>query len=570
MPRFVAPALVGVLVVLFGGFASAFIGGPDGFGYRYIDNGEADGPAFAFEDISATGTLSGLSDQDDGTASVPIGFSFTFYGVNYAAVTLSANGNLQFTTSDDDGTNTGLPTADIDGPAIFPFWDDLTPEFCGDIYYEPRGTAPERRFIVQWEEVCHFQDPNDVGCGVTFQVILYEATDEILMQYSDTAFSCTEDHTADNGASASIGIQQNSTVGLSYSVDSPGITAGLAVCFYPPDMTENSVCFSGGEPRDGICEFSIDKANDIPDPGTIDIGDTFTWTLTVNWDGDCDDVLYDVSDDIPDGFDILAVEFTHTGLAFPAPDCNDADPLLCSAQTDAEAGQGVVEIEVMVSAEACGAQNEAVVTPADPAATGDSDTDTVSTSGCGGLTVLKSCPFGAGESEFTISVADAGGAEVAAGPIACGAVTSFPFPPGDYTLSEAIDGPDAEDFTVAIACGSAELVDAAEAQFVIQAGASEVVCVIINSLGEDGLAGLICSCTCCLDLEIDIGNTNTNVIGIENDNDNDNANDNSNANTNDNGNTNSQDQDNAQDQDNQNGQANNITSSPEVNIDFGQ
>ena len=48
------------------------------------------------------------------------------------------------------------------------------------------------------------------------------------------------------------------------------------------------------------------------------------------------------------------------------------------------------------------------------------------------------------------------------------------------------------------------------------------------------------------------------------------ANENLNDNTNDNTNENSQDQDNAQDQDNGNEQTNNVTSSPEVNIGFGE
>jgi hypothetical protein len=52
----------------------------------------------------------------------------------------------------------------------------------------------------------------------------------------------------------------------------------------------------------------------------------------------------------------------------------------------------------------------------------------------------------------------------------------------------------------------------------------------------------------------------------ENKNTNDNANTSQNANTN----TNAQDQDNSQGQDNANDQTNNITSSPEVNIDFGE
>jgi CSLREA domain-containing protein len=185
-----------------------------------------------------------------------------------------------------------------------------------------------------------------------------------------------------------------------------------------------------------------------------------------------------------------------------------------------------------------------------------------------GLAVTKFCVGEGFEASFQITAAHV------TAPAECGdTVTASGLPPGDYIVGESISGPDAAGFATLIACDAELPVMSTTATASIPEGAVEdVTCVIINFFEPDGVdedaAALICFCS--LDLEIDIDNTNTNVIGIENDNDNDNANDNSNANTNDNANTNSQDQDNAQDQDNQNGQANNITSSPEVNIDFGQ
>ena len=95
-----------------------------------------------------------------------------------------------------------------------------------------------------------------------------------------------------------------------------------------------------------------------------------------------------------------------------------------------------------------------------------------------------------------------------------------------------------------------------------------------NGNGNGNGDGDCPACACC-GLDLDIDNDNRNIIGIDNDNtnDNDNANENendnenTNENENDNTNTNAQDQDNHQDQDNENDQTNNITSSPEVNID---
>ena len=138
---------------------------------------------------------------------------------------------------------------------------------------------------------------------------------------------------------------------------------------------------------------------------------------------------------------------------------------------------------------------------------------------------------------------------------------------------EACDGScDPEDgsgIATMIACSDLQQVEGTSVT--VELVDTDIFCVFINS-AED-LHGLVCGC---LSVDIEIDNTNTNVIGIENanandnanTNDNDNENENTNENDNNNENTNTQDQDNAQDQDNENEQKNNITSSPEVNLDF--
>jgi hypothetical protein len=173
--------------------------------------------------------------------------------------------------------------------------------------------------------------------------------------------------------------------------------------------------------------------------------------------------------------------------------------------------------------------------------------------------------------DATFEVTVAGVTEEAA----CGdTVTAFDLDPGTYDVSETISGGDAEAFVTVIVCSDGSVTEGTSASVTLPAeGATDIACVIINSF--DSLAGLLCPCGA-LDLEIDIDNTNNNGIGIDNantnnnanDNDNDNLNANDNENKNDNQNENTQDQTNTQDQDNANDQTNNITSSPEVNIDF--
>jgi hypothetical protein len=240
-------ALVIGLVGLFTGGVFAATGGPDGFGYTFIDSNEVGGPAFAYQDIRITGTMSTISSSDDAVQTgVAIGFTFTFYGTAYTLVNISSNGNLQFNTGAATFTNGPIPTGGFGAPssAVMPWWDDIDPAQCGDVFYQTLGTAPNRRFIVQWN-ACHFSSPNGTGCETDFEAILFEGTNEILFQYQDTVFTgaCEAGtHGADNGASASVGIQQNSTTGLQYSFNSAVLSPGLAICFRPPSSSPPIIC----------------------------------------------------------------------------------------------------------------------------------------------------------------------------------------------------------------------------------------------------------------------------------------------------------------------------------------
>ena len=54
----------------------------------------------------------------------------------------------------------------------------------GSIWWDVEGEAPNRRYVVAWEEVPHY---NDIGSAY-FEVIFDEATDAITFQYQDVAF----------------------------------------------------------------------------------------------------------------------------------------------------------------------------------------------------------------------------------------------------------------------------------------------------------------------------------------------------------------------------------------------
>ena len=77
-------------------------GGPDAFGYTWIDSDEPGGPIFDWVDISGIGTpivFDPTGYKDDGNVGpFPIGFSFNFYGNTFDQFRACTNGWLSFTS----------------------------------------------------------------------------------------------------------------------------------------------------------------------------------------------------------------------------------------------------------------------------------------------------------------------------------------------------------------------------------------------------------------------------------------------------------------------------------------
>jgi hypothetical protein len=189
---------------------------------------------YSFEDISQTGA-SVLSGSDDGTAPLSIPFVFQFYGQPYTMVCVSTNGVLYFITDasscgapqeqgsvasgiDDDQqlgggaivdfVNTDLTATSTPNnlPAALPFWMDLTFQKPGGgaVYYQTVGTAGSRRFVVQWNNAYPLDSGNPSPNPVTFELLLSEGTNRLLMQYETTTLGAA--NPATNGGRATIGL----------------------------------------------------------------------------------------------------------------------------------------------------------------------------------------------------------------------------------------------------------------------------------------------------------------------------------------------------------------------------
>ena len=198
-------------------------GGPDAFGYKWIDSDEPNGPQYVWQDISATGTAvtnwiatGTFNPKDEGYAGpFNLGFNFKFYGNTKTQIYVSSNGLVLFgTVSTDIYTNASIPTAAVPNEYIAPFWDDLDGINQGTVHYKQDGN----RFIVQFT---NWQKYSGTG-SLTFQVVLY-SSGKILVYYNNMNATLN---------SATIGLENNSgTTGLQVAYNANYVHNNLALQF---------------------------------------------------------------------------------------------------------------------------------------------------------------------------------------------------------------------------------------------------------------------------------------------------------------------------------------------------
>jgi len=198
--------------------AIASSGGPDAFGYRWLDSDERGGPAYQWVDIATSANAVALSGDEAVSAPLAIGFNFPFYGRRFSRIRACTNGYLQFGPEGPAFVNSGLPSTGGPRNMIAPFWDDLHLGVGTDrVFLRSDGT----RCVITWQGVPRYNDPASV---MTFQCILYPSG-EVRFQYRSMS-----GHTS----SATVGIQDSSrTIGLSVAFNQSYVRDSLAVRLAP-------------------------------------------------------------------------------------------------------------------------------------------------------------------------------------------------------------------------------------------------------------------------------------------------------------------------------------------------
>ncbi|MCB8943002.1 MAG: hypothetical protein H6658_04540 [Ardenticatenaceae bacterium] len=242
-PRRRTPLIAGVLLLILAiviillltrrtqaavGPAIALCPGPDLYGYTCES-----GAGFAYIDATTDTFLY----QDDGIITLPLPFPFTFYGTTYTELQASSNGNLQFGNDNSTYLNGCMDSGPVPemGDLIAPFWDDLDLTLYGYLETITVGEAPNRIFVIEWDNIPPFQaEPED---AVTFEVQLFEGSHDIVFLYEDVL-----SFERSNGRSATIGLQSEAQgVSLQYSCDRPAMNDAAGLYFPHPAAPNNDL-----------------------------------------------------------------------------------------------------------------------------------------------------------------------------------------------------------------------------------------------------------------------------------------------------------------------------------------
>jgi len=114
---------------------------------------------------------------------VDIGFDFFFYEKSYSRCFISTTGLLTFGQSSIDYTPDPIPSDNTPHEFIAPFWTDLEITPTSKILYKTIGDAPNRIFVVKYQNVKFYT--SSVDKRITFQVQLYETSNSIQIRYQD-------------------------------------------------------------------------------------------------------------------------------------------------------------------------------------------------------------------------------------------------------------------------------------------------------------------------------------------------------------------------------------------------
>ena len=174
-------------------------------------------------------TVLGLT-GDDASTLIALPFPFTLYGTTYTDARVCTNGWIELGTPASlcTFTNTAIPTTARPNGAIYAYWDDLFVDAEASVRTQLKGTAPNRRFVIEYRNVRYL---GDTTRRIDVSIVLDESG-QILTQTRNLANDGRE-----RGNSATLGIENAAgNVALQFSFNQAvlGVEPAVNTITYRP------------------------------------------------------------------------------------------------------------------------------------------------------------------------------------------------------------------------------------------------------------------------------------------------------------------------------------------------
>ena len=214
-------------------------GGPDAYGYKYLDSDTTcpGAPTYNWVGIKGVGTKITTLGDDNNAGPFPVGFQFPYYWYRANSVIVGSNGYVTF----GDAASNASPFHAVPNTAkpnnqLAPLLSDLDCSASGS----PHGSVwywsnSSDSFIVEYDSIEFWSS----GGNNTFQVILTKADSSITFQYKEQSgapsngWGATSNQTGIENVSGAIGVNYLSGTTPAGNVIHPD----LAVRFFPPEST---------------------------------------------------------------------------------------------------------------------------------------------------------------------------------------------------------------------------------------------------------------------------------------------------------------------------------------------
>ncbi|MCE3279101.1 MAG: hypothetical protein K0S44_1292 [Bacteroidetes bacterium] len=237
--------------------------------------------------------------QTGAAAALNLGFNFNFSGTVYTQVRVSSNGFLVFANNPNATNYSPISTTQAYDGCVSAFGRDIINNGQA-LTYTTLGSAPNRIFVVQWNNARRYNLGAVTGDVLNFQIRLNETTDIIEVVYgsctitSTTALTCqvglrgisnadfNNRTTTTDWANTQAGLTNNATMASSNSVLP---SSGLTYAWSPP-----SGC--AGTPVAGTTNSSVNPVcNGSPFLLSVS-GATVASGLTYQWQSSSDGISY--------------------------------------------------------------------------------------------------------------------------------------------------------------------------------------------------------------------------------------------------------------------------------------